>query len=193
MKVFGLTGGIGMGKSTAARCFSEQGVPVVDTDDLAREIVQPGEPALQEIRDAFGPTVINATGGLLRSELAKIVFADDPARRRLEQILHPRIRALWKARVQAWEKDGISKSCVVIPLLFETGAEADLDWVVCVACTVETQAARLAQRGWSAGEIQARLASQLSIHEKIARSRQVLWNEGSVELLAAQVARVVAI
>jgi dephospho-CoA kinase len=189
MKVFGLTGGIGMGKSTAARCFSDLGVRVVDTDDLARELVEPGQPALAEIKAAFGGRVIDDDGHLQRSALAKIVFADSEARRRLEEILHPRIRGLWQARIHTWRDEGVSNACVVIPLLFETKAEVDLDVIVCVGCNPTTQKLRLAMRGWSEAEIQGRLASQLPIADKITQSHHVLWNEGPVEVLAAQVAR----
>jgi len=192
MKVFGLTGGIGMGKSTAARCFSELGVRVVDTDDLARELVAPGMPALAEIRSCFGASVIDESGQLHRSALAKIVFADASARSALEGILHPRIRERWRALIQTWRSEGTPHACVVIPLLFETKAEADLDFVVCVACSAITQKLRLEERGWTASEIAGRIAAQLPVGDKMARARHVLWNEGPVEVLSAQAARVLA-
>src|SRR5262245_50040960 len=106
MKTYGITGGIGMGKSTIAGVLAQRGVSVVDTDDLARQVVQPGEAALAEIRSAFGDGVFEPSGGLSRAALAAIVFRDEMARKRLEAILHPRIRQLWQAQLITWEKEG---------------------------------------------------------------------------------------
>src|SRR5512137_799134 len=106
MRVLGLTGGVGMGKSTSAQLLCDRGVPVVDTDDLARQVVAPGQPALAEVREAFGADVVGPDGQLRRDELAQRVFADAAARTRLEQILHPRIRALWRAQVETWRTEG---------------------------------------------------------------------------------------
>src|SRR5262245_59446555 len=104
MKVIGLTGGVGMGKSACANLLKARSVPVVDTDQLARDVVRPGEPALQELRQLFGSGIINEGGELRRSELARLVFADKQARLRLEAILHPRIREKWRAQVELWRK-----------------------------------------------------------------------------------------
>src|SRR5687767_7842457 len=106
VKIVGLTGGIGMGKSTAARILAERGLPVIDTDELAGELVEPGQPALGEIRAAFGETVMDARGKLRRDELAKVVFADPAKRERLEGILHPRIRAAWLGQVENLKNAG---------------------------------------------------------------------------------------
>src|SRR5271157_4619779 len=127
MIVYGLTGGVGMGKSAAAELLRARGVPVVDTDELARQVVEGGQPALAEVSRVFGPEVLGPEGRLRRNELAERVFADPVARKRLEAILHPRIRALWRAQVAAWRKESPPCAAVVIPLLFETGAEAELD------------------------------------------------------------------
>ena len=147
MKVLGLTGGVGMGKSASAQLLRERGVPVVDTDDLARQVVELGQPGLAEVQQAFGPEIVGADGRLRRQELAQRVFADPAARKRLEDILHPRIRALWRAQVEAWRQEGCPLAVVVIPLLFETKAEAELDPTICVACSVATQKQRLLARG----------------------------------------------
>src|SRR5947199_7016629 len=143
MIVLGLTGGIGMGKSACAQLLGQRSVPVVDTDDLAREAVEPGQPALAEIRAAFGPQLIDAGGQLLRSDIARLVFSDAAARKRLESILHPRIRELWRAQLERWRREDHALVVVVIPLLFETGAEAELDATICVACSPATQIERL--------------------------------------------------
>jgi dephospho-CoA kinase len=191
MKTFGLTGGIGMGKSTAAQILRDRRVAVVDTDDLARQLVEPGEPALAEILQAFGGGLCTAGGGLNREALAGIVFSDPTARARLEAILHPRIAALWQSQLQSWQHVGRGVAVVVIPLLFETQAEAAFDSVVCVACSEATQHQRLRARGWTPEQIRQRLAAQLTIPEKILRSQFVLWTEGEVRTTERQLARII--
>jgi dephospho-CoA kinase len=134
MKVFGLTGGIGMGKSTAERLLLKLGVPVIDTDLLARQIVEPGQPALREIQSAFGNEIVSSDGQLRREELARIVFSDANSRQKLEAILHPRIRKLWQVQIETWRKEDRPLAVVVIPLLFETGAESEFSATLCLAC-----------------------------------------------------------
>jgi dephospho-CoA kinase len=180
MKLCGLTGGVGMGKSTAASFFSELGARIVDTDDLAHELVEPGEPALVEIQKEFGAGLIAADGRLRRDELARIVFSDGTARKKLEAILHPRIRDRWRAQVEIWRKENCRVAVVAIPLLFETGAENDFDKIICVACSPAGQRERLRGRGWPADQIEGRIASQLPAEQKIARSHYVIWTEGSL-------------
>src|SRR3954447_16372005 len=142
MTLVGLTGGIGMGKSTSDKLLRERGVPVVDTDIIARQIVEPGEPALGEIQKAFGSIVMDSDGRLRRDELAKIVFSNPDARKKLEDILHPGIRAIWEQQVDAWRKEGRPLAVVVIPLLFETDARAQFDASICVACSAASQRER---------------------------------------------------
>jgi dephospho-CoA kinase len=190
MKVLGLTGGIGMGKSTSARLLHARGVPVVDTDDLARQVVQPGQPALTEVLAAFGPQIAGPDGQLRRDELARRVFADPAARERLEAILHPPIRALWRAQVETWRAEGCPLAVVVIPLLFETKAEAELDATICVACSAATQRQRLLARGWSPEQIEQRLSAQSPVEAKIARADYVIWTEADLEVHAAQIERI---
>lgn len=193
MKLYGLTGGVGMGKSTAADWLRAQGVPVVDTDVLAREVVEPGQPALEEIQRAFGPKFIDATGHLRRRELARLVFSDAVALRLLELILHPRIREQWKLQADLWRKERKPMAVVVIPLLFETEVPADFHVTVCVACSPATQELRLLARGWSLDDIQRRIAFQLPIDKKIVLSDRIVWNEGPLPVLYAQLRRVFSI
>jgi dephospho-CoA kinase len=193
MKVVGLTGGIGMGKSASAALFLARGVPVVDTDDLARQVVEPGQPALAEVLEAFGPQITGPDGRLRRDELARLVFADTAARRRLEEIIHPRIRDLWRAQVVAWRAEGCPLAVVVIPLLFETRAEAELDATICVACSPATQQERLRARGWSPEQIAHRLQAQWPTEQKIARSDYVIWTEADLDVHAAQVDRILSL
>lgn len=190
MKLFGLTGGVGMGKSAVERLLRERGVPVVDTDVLARQVVEPGQPALEEIQRAFGPEVIDTDGSLLRVELARRVFADPAARQQLEAITHPRIRELWQAQVQNWRVEGRRFGVVAIPLLFETGAEREFDAVICVACLPPTQQQRLMERGWSPEQVRQRNAAQWPIERKMALADSVIWSEGRLDNLTPQLDRV---
>ncbi len=190
MKVLGLTGGIGMGKSAATQLFRERGVPVVDTDDLARQVVETGRPALVEVLAAFGPQMAGPNGQLRRDELARRVFADPAARRQLEDILHPRIRALWRAQVESWRAEGRPLAIVVIPLLFETKAETELDGTICVACSRATQQQRLRARGWSSEQIEQRLQAQWPVETKMARADYLIWTEAGLDVHAAQLERI---
>jgi dephospho-CoA kinase len=180
MRLCGLTGGVGMGKSTAAGFFLELGARIVDTDELARELVQPGQPALAEIANQFGTGLVAADGRLKRDALARLVFSEPAARRKLEAILHPRIRERWLAQVENWRNENCPVAMVVIPLLYETGAETNFDKIICVACSPAGQHERLQARGWPADQIQGRIAAQLPAEQKIARSHFVIWTEGSL-------------
>jgi dephospho-CoA kinase len=190
MKLFGLTGGIGMGKSTAAKILSQRGVPIIDSDAIARELVEPGRPALGEIRAAFGAGVIDSTGRLDRAKLAAIVFDDAEARKKLEAILHPRIRATWLAQAEVWRAESRALGVVVIPLLYETGAEKNFDAIVCIACSELSQAQRLRERGWSDEQIAARNCAQIPIAKKMALANFVVRTEGDVAIHAEQLRRV---
>ena len=192
MKLCGLTGGVGMGKSTAAGCFLQAGVRVIDTDVVAREIVQPGQPALTEIKNEFGGGYISSAGELKREALAHLVFGDTAAREKLEAILHPRIRAVWLAQIETWRREKCPLAVVVIPLLFETQAEPQFDKIISVACTPAAQHERLCQRGWTTEQIQQRIAAQLPVGQKIARSHFVIWTEGSLAAHAHQVEWIIA-
>jgi dephospho-CoA kinase len=191
MKVFGLTGGIGMGKSTAAQLLQERGIPVADTDFLARQIVQLGQPALEEIKRAFGSQVISSDGTLHREELARIVFCNSNKRLQLESITHPRIQELWRAQLNTWRSENHPAAVVVIPLLFETSAEKELDATICVACSVATQQQRLLERRWTTEQVQQRIAAQWPVEKKMANANFVVWNEGGMDVLSAQLSRII--
>lgn len=191
MKTYGLTGGVGMGKSASGKLLAERGVSVVDTDVIARQLVEPGQPALSEIQNAFGPGMLDAGGRLRRDELARVVFRDTEARRRLEGILHPRIRAVWQKQLEQWRAGGSNQAVVIIPLLYETDAAAHFDTTICVACTRATQYDRLRARGWSGEQIEQRLNAQWPAEKKIALADRVVWTEPDLEVHAAQLARIV--
>jgi dephospho-CoA kinase len=190
MKLLGLTGGIGMGKSTSASLLAERGVPVIDTDQIARDIVEPGQPALAAISSAFGRELLDVEGRLRRSALADLVFSAPEKRRELESILHPIIRDRWLAQAQAWREAGQRLGVVVIPLLFETEAQSHFNAVLCTACSPGTQMERLRARGWSDAQIQQRLDAQWPAEKKIAASNFVIWTEGMMELHRLQLARI---
>jgi dephospho-CoA kinase len=190
MKLCGLTGGIGTGKSAAENLLRQRGVPVADTDQFARQIVEPGRPALREIQAIFGNEIIDPDGRLCRQELARRVFSDTVARRKLEAILHPPIRKLWMEQVQTWRIGGKPLAVVVIPLLFETNAESQFDATICLACSPASQRRRLLDRGWSPAEINLRLAAQWPVEMKMARAHFVVWTEGGLDLLSNQLDRI---
>ena len=192
MKVCGLTGGVGMGKSTAAGLLRVRHVPVVDTDELARQLVQPGQPALVEIKAEFGARFIAPDGQLRRDELARTVFADADARKKLEAILHPRIRERWLAQIEVWRGESHPLAVVVIPLLFETQAESHFNQIICIACSGAAQHERLLARGWTPEQIKQRTAAQWPVEQKIARSDFVVWTDGPLDTHGQQIERVLA-
>jgi len=181
-----------MGKSTAANILQRMSVPVVDSDDLARQLVQPGLPALDEIVETFGSGFLDSHGKLNRSLLAQLVFTDPSSKKSLEDILHPRIEEGWRRRAAEWEARGESVGCVVIPLLFEKGYEKAFEATVGIACTASEQKRRLSARGWSNPEIQLRLEAQWPVEKKISLSRFVVWTEGSPDVQGPQWIRILA-
>ena len=188
--VYGLTGGVGMGKSTAASILEKKGVPVLDSDELARQVVEPGQPALTEIVDQFGDGVVDREGRLDRAKMAQQVFGDDTMREQLEAIIHPRVRERWQRKISDWREQQICAGVVVIPLLFEVEAQDQFDVVLCVACSTSTQRERLRQREWDEEQITARIASQMDIAVKMKLADHVLWSEGDVDVLGDQINRI---
>jgi dephospho-CoA kinase len=183
----GLTGGIGSGKSTVSRLLGERGAVVVDADVIAREVVAPGTPGLAAIVEAFGPTVLAADGSLDRPGLAAVVFADPEARRRLDAIVHPLVRA----RAGELEAAAPPDAVVVhdVPLLAETGQGASYDLVVVVETDPGVRVARLVQRGLRADDARARIAVQATDEQRRAIADVVLDNSGTPEQLTEQVER----
>jgi dephospho-CoA kinase len=183
----GLTGGIGSGKSTVSRLLGEHGAVVVDADVIAREVVAPGTPGLAAIVEAFGPTVLAADGSLDRPGLAAVVFADPEARRRLDGIVHPLVRA----RAGELEAAAPADAVVVhdVPLLAETGQGSSYDLVVVVEADPAVRVARLVQRGLTADDARARIAVQATDEQRRAIADVVLDNSGTPEQLAGQVER----
>ena len=186
-RVFGLTGGIGSGKSTVAGVFRELGVPVVFADQLAREAVAQGAPALARIAQEFGPDVFGPGGELDRQRLGAVVFADEAKRRTLNSIVHPEVGRLAAARFAELAEAGHELCCYEVPLLFESGLEAMLRPVVLVAASEQAQIERLRTRdGLDEAAARARIGAQLPLAEKRARADIVIDNDGSLPELEAR-------
>ncbi len=191
MQVIGLTGGIASGKSTAARTLAELGARIVDADQVAREIVAPGQPALAEIVRAFGRDMLLPDGTLDRKKLGALVFADADKRRMLNAITHPRIGMETQARLQKLRDEGVPVVIYEAALLVENGVHKALDGLIVVACDEATQLERLVDRdGFTEAEARARIAAQGPQAEKIAAATWVVDTSGPLAETKKQLARV---
>jgi len=177
-----VTGNAGSGKSSLARIWSREGVPVVSADDLARAAVAPGTPGLAAVTEAFGPAVLREDGTLDRSALRDLVFRDQELRSRLEEILHPIIRSSRDEWIAREVKRGSLLVVAEIPLLFETGLDGEYDVVVLVDAPYEERLRRLTRlRGLEEGEARRILDAQMPPEEKVPRASYVVHNHGSEE------------
>ena len=184
-----LTGGVASGKSTVAALLRDLGAVVIDADVLAREVVALGTPGLQEIVESFGPGVLTEDGHLDRPAMGSLVFSDEEARRRLEAIVHPRVRE----RGAALEAEAGTETLVVhdIPLLTETGQADTFDAVVVVDVPVETQIERMVElRGMSTKEARARVSAQASREQRRAAATYLIENIGTLGDLRVRVTEV---
>lgn len=180
-----MTGGIACGKSAVAGFWRRWGAEMLDADEIAHRLIAPGGVCVDAVQQAFGPRVWAPDGGIDRARLAAIVFQDAAARQRLNALLHPPV----VRRMRVWA-DGIRREglvgVAVIPLLFEVGLEKEWDAVVCVASSEQTMLDRLAQRGLSSREAQARIDSQWPVSRKMACANRVIENNGSLAELEAK-------
>jgi dephospho-CoA kinase len=184
LRVFGLTGGIGSGKSEVAKRLLERGLPVVNADHLARLAVVPGSPGLAEIARYFGSEVVTETGELDRARLAQRVFSDAGARQALDAIVHPIVRQLAAEHFRAIAERGEPLACYEVPLLYEVGLERTLSPVVVVNSPTPLVRARLRARdGFTDAQIEARIAAQMPLDEKVRRADYVLENDGTLAQL----------
>lgn len=187
MLVIGLTGGIGSGKSTVSDLFRKLGVAIIDTDIIARDLVQPGEDALHEIIHTFGSSILQTDGQLDRKQLGQITFSDTSSRKQLEAILHPRIRQAMLAQLNAVTGP---YAIVVIPLLFESAQQSTVDRILVVDCDENTQIQRVKKRDQrSEQQIKNIIQSQTSRKNRLAHADDVIVNNDSHEELAQQVAQ----
>lgn len=185
MLKIGLTGGIGSGKSTVCKLFAELGVPIVDADVIARQVVQPGQPALRKLAETFGQDILDVGGALHRAELRRRVFADARLKQQLDAIMHPLIYAEIDRAVQHLRSPyGI----IAIPLLLETGKRYAVDRVLVVDCPVETQLQRVLNRDQiSREQAEAIIATQASRQQRLAAADDVIDNSATPASLAEQV------
>ena len=188
MKLIGLTGGIASGKTTVAAMLRELGASIIDADQLAREVVLPGQDAWREIVAAFGEAVLRDDRTIDRQKLRTLVFKNDLLRKRLESITHPRIRALAKAKAAQLAAQGAEVVVYEAPLFFETNAHVWIRPVILVACDVATQRQRLRDRdNLTAHEIDRHLAAQMPVGEKRKLADFVIENNGDLDDLRRQV------
>lgn len=188
MKLVGLTGGIATGKSTVAALLRELGAEIIDADQLAREIVEPGKEAWREIVAAFGQEILDPNNAINREKLRTIVFRNPKARQKLQAITHPRIRELARQRIRALEAAGAAVVIYDAPLLFENKVHLWLRPVILVACDLETQKQRLRDRDrLGEEEIDLHLRAQMPLDEKRKLADYVIENTDTREELRKQV------
>ncbi|WJY97478.1 Dephospho-CoA kinase [Corynebacterium fournieri] len=192
MKKVGLTGGIGSGKSTVARLLANAGFPVVDADQIAREIMEPGSPVLERVAEEFGADILDDEGVLDRSELARRAFASKEATERLNAITHPAIRAESERRFAAAETAGETAVIYDMPLLVDLGLHSGMDLTVVVDVDVEERVRRLVEkRGLDEADARARMGQQIDDATRLAAADVVIDNSGSLDALEPQVAALV--
>ncbi len=193
MKLVGLTGGIASGKSAVAKILRQLGAAIVDADVLAREVVAPGHDGWNEIVATFGSEVLQADQTLDRQKLRTLIFNNPDARKRLEAIIHPRVRALAERRIREHGEAGYAVVVYEVPLLFEGNLQEWLRPVILVACDVDIQRQRLQQRdGLDAAAAQKHIDAQMSLEKKRRLADYVIENDGSLADLESQVRAVLA-
>jgi dephospho-CoA kinase len=189
--VVGLTGGIACGKTTVAKMFSELGIPVIDADDLAREVVEPGTSGLKLIVDEFGEGILDDSGRLDRKKVAELVFGDDEARETLNAIMHPLIGAAGAEHIMAHQDDPAPYLLYEAALLVETRAYEAFSALIVVSAEESLQRLRLIARdGFTVAEANARIASQLPLARKIAVADHVVTNNGDLDATQRQVVEI---
>ena len=187
MKVIGLTGGIATGKSTVSQILIRQGYDVIDADSIVRELQSVGSPLMGKISNSFGTTVLHKDGSLNRGALGKIIFGNDDARRQLDAIMYPVIRAEFEQRIGLLQTDVLFLD---VPLLFEAGFDDMTDVNLVINASTQMQLMRLMSRdGFTREEAQSRINSQMPISEKIARANFVIDNSGDFYELEENVER----
>jgi dephospho-CoA kinase len=188
VKLVGLTGGIASGKSTVAEILKRQGAAIINADVLAREVVEPGHQAWTEIVNTFGIAVLQPDRTLDRQKLRAIIFDDPDARKKLESIIHPQVRALAEQRIREHAAAGYVVIIYEVPLLFEGNLQEWLRPVILVACDIDTQRNRLQSRdNLSAAQAQKHIDAQMSLTAKRRLADYVIENNGSLEDLERQV------
>lgn len=193
MKKIGLTGGIGSGKSTVAYLLGEAGYQIIDADQIAREIVEPGQPALQALASEFGADILNDQGVLRRDVLATRAFVDEHRTAKLNELTHPHIIAATKRQFQELEKQGWNAAIWDMPLLIELGLHTGMDATIVVDTDLEIRVQRLVNsRGLEEADVRARMQRQVSDLERRQAATWIVSNNGTEEELKAQVTSLIA-
>jgi dephospho-CoA kinase len=188
MLKMGLTGGIASGKSAVAAMLREMGFPLLEADVVAHEMIEPGQPAHDEVLREFGAELVDKTGRIDRAKLGAIVFADPAKLAKLNRIIHPRVQEIIFRQFEEWQRNGVHEAAFVeAALLVETGTAQKLDGLVVAFCTPEQQVERLRARGMSEVEANRRLAAQLPIEEKLRHATETINCSGTLEETRAQV------
>jgi dephospho-CoA kinase len=184
----GLTGGIASGKSAVAAMLREMGFAVLDADSLAHKLIEPGQPAHDEIIRQFGNSVVGANGKIDRNKLGALVFGDRKRLDLLNSIVHPRVREVIFRQLEEWQRNGTRDAAFVeAALLVEAGFTKNLDGLVVAWCAPEQQLQRLLARGLSEAEARRRIASQLPVEEKLRQATETIDCSGSLENTRHQV------
>lgn len=188
--IIGLTGGIATGKSTVANMLEKRGARIVDADKIAREIVLPGSPVLQQVASRFGQAILQEDGSLNRKKLGDIIFSDPKAKKDLEQLLHPPIRNILRQRVQQYEEENPQGLVVAdIPLLFESGLQSMFPEIMVVYVPESVQLKRLmARNGLNESEARARIQNQWPIEDKKQLADVLIDNSGTLQETEEQIA-----
>jgi dephospho-CoA kinase len=187
MRWFGITGGLGCGKTTVAKMLVQRGFPVLDADKISQEVVERGSPGLHQIVKEFGAEVLDSEGELNRLKMAQIVFKDSEWLKKLESIIHPLVQQAVNEKRRWLEAQGTEIAFYDVPLLFEKNLEKQFDGVVVVTCSEEQQIERIRARShWGKSEIQERLNAQLPLREKVKRATFVLKNDSDLTSLEKQ-------
>jgi dephospho-CoA kinase len=189
VRIIGLTGGIGSGKTTVSAILRDLGATVVDADEAARGALLKGAPGYDEVVASFGDVILDDGGRVDRQRLADIVFADDEARARLNAIVHPRVREWMAVALHEADTKGVEVAFMDVPLLYENGLDRGLEEVVVVWAPEETQVERAVSRGLREDDVRARMRAQMPLAEKRARATRVIDNSGPMEETRLQVRR----
>jgi len=191
MKKIGLTGNIGTGKTTVAWMFEEQGVKLLNADEISHETIEPRTAAWKQLYERYGKRIVLSDGVIDRRALAGIIFSDDLERRFVESVIHPRVHEELTKRLADSKRNGTPLILVEVPLLFETRWDKEMDSIIVVSCELEKQIGRCQEKfGWTREEVLKRIKAQRPIEEKIAKADFVIDNGGSKEATLKQVRRI---
>lgn len=189
-RIIGLTGGIATGKSTVSNILRENGIPIIDADQLTRRLQQPGSVGLKRLAAEFGQQVVQPDGQLDRQRLGQRVFSDPSSRRKLDQVMQPLIREAVADQLAIFKRQQVPAVVLDFPLLFEAHYDQDCDYIIVVAVNRQTQLQRLmARNGYSKQEAEERITAQMPLERKIQRADRVIDNSGSLDSTRKQVAQ----